>query len=259
VLLAGLSACRELEVLILPFHIKVEPMIPPNTAFGRLTHLQISAHERQDPPDAGLVGLWEVMASGGLPALAKLSVRLEGRWMDVEEVKTGVAPAFEAVAGTLTHLCLILQEAHAVVGVGYELGVAVGKLRRLKDLALALCHTDGRAYDAFAQGLAASGGDCPLPLLWRVAVTFRVDDHANLLASLLLPSVRVFGSSHYTSHAALLTACALRQAGYQHIWAVDCPEGGKDVCRAISQCKLGQRNVDELLDDMSFPMATRGL
>jgi hypothetical protein len=51
--------------------------------------------------------------------------------------------------------------------VGYELGVAVGKLRRLKDLALDLSE-DGRAYHAVAQGLAASGGDRPLPLLWRV-------------------------------------------------------------------------------------------
>jgi hypothetical protein len=29
------------------------------------------------------MGLWELMASGGLPALAKLSVRLEGQWGSV--------------------------------------------------------------------------------------------------------------------------------------------------------------------------------
>jgi hypothetical protein len=103
--LAGVSACRELQVLVLP-RIEVEPLFPPGTAFGRLTHLEISDHEREHPPDAGVMGLWELMASGGLPALAKLSVRLEGRWGGVEEVRTRVAPALEAVAGTLTHLHL---------------------------------------------------------------------------------------------------------------------------------------------------------
>jgi hypothetical protein len=77
------------------------------------------------------------------------------------------------------------------VDVGYELGVAVGKLRRLKDLALGLSE-DGHFYHAFAQGLAASGGDRPLPLLWRVWVSSEVKTNADLLASLLLPSVRVF-------------------------------------------------------------------
>jgi hypothetical protein len=251
VLLAGLSACRELEVLILPPYMEVQPAFPPGATFARLSHLQISASKPEEPPDVGLVGLWEVMASGGLPALAKLRVEIRGHPEVTEEVKTRVAPAFEAVAGTLTHLCLTLHQADAIsVGMGYELGVAVGKLRRLKDLALAL-DDDGRAYHAFAQGLAASGGESPLPLLWRVGVVVEVDDHAGLLPGLLLPSVRVFGSAHGTSHAALLTACALRQAGYKHIWAMHCLEGAQDGCRAIAQCKLGQRNVDELFDDLA--------
>jgi hypothetical protein len=83
-----------------------------------------------------------------------------------------VAPALAAVAGTLTHLELhkfqrwLGLNAYEV-DVAYELGVAVGKLRRLKDLTLSLC-VDARFYRAFAQGLAASGSDYPLPLLWRV-------------------------------------------------------------------------------------------
>jgi hypothetical protein len=64
--LAGVSACRELQVLVLP-HIEVEPLFPTGTAFDRLTHLEISDHEREHPPDAGVMGLWELMASGGLP------------------------------------------------------------------------------------------------------------------------------------------------------------------------------------------------
>jgi hypothetical protein len=77
--LAGVSACRELQVLVLPY-IDVESLFPPGTAFSRLTHLEISDHEREHVPDAGMMGLWDLMASGGLPALAKLGVKAEGQW-----------------------------------------------------------------------------------------------------------------------------------------------------------------------------------
>jgi hypothetical protein len=228
--IAAVSACCELQVLVLPY-IEAEPLFPPGTAFARLTHLEISDHEREHPPDAGVMGLWELMASGGLPALAKFGLRLSRRRMDLKEVRSRVAPALEAVAGTLTHLHLDkyypedqLSEEVAVV---YELGVAVGKLRRLKDLVLSVSN-DGRVLHALAHGLAAGGGDGPLPLLWRVSVVKVMKTHGDLLASVLLPSVRVFSSCHANSRAALLTACALRQAGYKHIWAVewatDCPE-----------------------------------
>jgi hypothetical protein len=40
-LLAGVSACRELENLELPTYIAVEPLFPPGIAFARLTHLEI--------------------------------------------------------------------------------------------------------------------------------------------------------------------------------------------------------------------------
>jgi hypothetical protein len=257
--LAGVSACRELQELVLPLCIRVDPMFPPGTAFARLTHLdirEISDYEREHPPDADVMGLWELMAAGGLPALTKLSVRLEGRaWGDVEEVRTRVVPAFEAVAGTLTHLHLSVWVGRRCwssdeVRVGYELGVAVGKLRRLKDLALSLfLSADGRAYHALAQGLAASGGACPLPLLWRLHVVFPVMTNADLLASLLLPSVRVFGSSHPESgsshRAALLTACALRQAGYKHTWAVWCPGEAQEAVQAIAECRLGDLGGQE--------------
>jgi hypothetical protein len=215
--LAGVSACRELEVLVLP-SIEVEPLFPPGTAFGRLTQLQISDQGREHPPDAGMMGVWELMASGGLPALAKLSLRLEGRWVGVEEVRSRVAPALAAVGGTLTEF----EGAKAgtewgrdEVEVYYELGVAVGKLRRLKNLELMLSD-DGRAYHALAQGLAASGGDCPPPLLWRVTLPVGVGHNADLVASLLLPTVRVFRSNPDYDEEGLLMACAVRQAGYRH-------------------------------------------
>jgi hypothetical protein len=225
--LAGVSACRELQVLVLP-DIMVEPLFPPGTAFDRLTHLEISDYEREHPPDAGAMGLWELIASGGLPALAKLSVRREGRrrGLGLEEVRTRLAPGLEAVAGTLTHLHLEHSTDYAYtsedvemddqrsddVDVAYELGVAMGKLWRLKDLALGLFE-DGRAYQAMAQGLAASGGDRPLPLLWRLMVPREVLDNCDQVASLLLPSVRVFISFHCNKHAPLLTGVLCGKRG----------------------------------------------
>jgi hypothetical protein len=88
--LTGVSACRELQVLLLP-RIEVEPLFPPGTVFARLTHLEISDYERERPPDAGVMGLWEVVEPGGLTALARLSVRFEGRWGGMEEVCVLVA------------------------------------------------------------------------------------------------------------------------------------------------------------------------
>jgi hypothetical protein len=215
--LAAVSSCRELEVLFLPY-IEVEPLFPLGTVFGRLTHLEIHAYAGERPPETGAMGLWELMASGGLPTLAKLRVRLEGcGWEHVEGVRTWVMPALEAVAGTLTHLDLgkWIQDSWP----SDELRVAIGKLRRLKDLALTLSD-NGHGHHSVAQGLVASGGDRPLPLLWRVTVGLMVTENAHLVASLLLPSVRVFVSRHpYVSgtygrnREALLMACALRQAG----------------------------------------------
>jgi hypothetical protein len=238
-LLAGVSTCRELEVLALPA-VKIEPLFPPGTAFTHLTHLEISDFEREHPPGAGVMGPWELMASGRLPALTRLKLKLPGGWKGAEEVKTRMAPAFEAVAGTLTHLYLATPDDAAwVVEAGYELGVAVGKLRRLKDLALGLTK-DGQAYHAVAQGLAASGGDGPPPFLWRVGVVDKVCSAPDLLASLLLPSVRVFVSFYHNSQGALLTACALRQVGYKHTWAVSCPLEAKDAVYAIAQCRFSE-------------------
>jgi hypothetical protein len=176
-LLAALSACRELQVLVLP-DIQVEHCFPPGSVFNSLTHLDISVYEDEDEdedaPDAHGVGLWEVWASGGLPALAKLKVTLIGEPAgDDLKVSARMAPALEAVAGTLTHLdlvksCIPRPMRTSELEGGYMMGVAVGKLRRLRDLTLRVSE-DGRVYHAFAKGLAASGGARPLPLLWAFA------------------------------------------------------------------------------------------
>jgi hypothetical protein len=248
--LAGVSACRELQVLVLPA-IEVGSLFPSGTAFGRLTHLDISDHGEDHTPDAGGTGVWELMASGGLPALAKLDVFLQGRWGGAEEVRSRVVPALDGVAGTLTHLHLVKHYGIKWVSdefeMGYEFGVAVGKLRRLKDLSLVLSR-DGGVYHAVAQGLAASGEEHPLPLLWRVKVGPDVRYNADLLASLLLPlpSVRVFRASYsHIDHQALLTACAMRQVGYKHIWIL--PRGYSDdipAIRAIAPCTVIRESFD---------------
>jgi hypothetical protein len=247
--LAGLSTCSLLQTLVLlamPF----EPLFPPGTAFPRLTHLKIRDYERKHPPDAGAMGVWELMASGGLPALAQLSVTLRGGWGGVKEMRSRVAPALEAVAGTLTHLRLVIE----VVGewrrneveVGYELGAAMGNLRRLKDLHLS-AFNDGQACHAFGQGLAASGGGRPLPLLRRLKLC-EVTTHPDQVASLILvlPSVRILVSSYRDGLCGLLTACALRQTGFQHTWAVAYWPNPRDhrverlheIVRAIVPCQI---------------------
>jgi hypothetical protein len=185
----------------------------------------------------------ELMASGKLPALAELCVALRGWWVGAEGVKTRVAPAFAAVAGTLTNLYLGAEgkdvQWDEMLKMGYEFGVAVGKLRRLKDLALYL-PGQGRFYEAVAQGLAASGEAHPLPLLWRVGV-FAMGGNVDLHTSLLLPSVRVLVTPYFVDdQAILLMACALRQKGYKHVWAFQCRSAGNEaLARGIAQCECG--------------------
>jgi hypothetical protein len=197
-----------------------------------------------------MMGLWELMASGGLPALAKLEVTLRGRWGGLEEMRTRVAPALEAVAGTLTHFCISSWDGEPLsdqVETGYEFGLAVGKLRRLKDLSVGL-FDDGRAYHAMAQGLAASGGECALPLLWRMTVLSDVDANADLVASLILPNVRVFVCSPYhDGRAVLLTACAVRRAGYKHVLLLYVENEKRtdilSILHAIAPCTIGDANI----------------
>jgi hypothetical protein len=257
--LAALSTCRQLEVLSLQ-PVEIKPLFQPGTAFPCLTHLEISDYGREQPPDAGMMGLWELIASGGLPALAKLSVIFKGRWGGVEEVKTRVAPALQAVAGTLTHLCLTHLWSSRKAGeerwfshevdTGFEFGVAVGKLRRLEDLGLSLLGHDGRVYSAFAQGLTASGGGSPPRHLWRVMLPYCGEPNVQGVASLLFPSVRAIFTSHCCDHRRDLIsiACALRQIGYKHTWAASWCNGNEmeEILRPlVTPCRLRRVGVDD--------------
>jgi hypothetical protein len=158
-----------------------------------------------------------------------------------------VAPALEAVAGTLTHLRL--QWHPDDVNVGYELGLAVGKLRRLRDLALDLSN-DGRVYHAFAQGLAASGGGLPSPPAAASRTLFvplacpRVSQ-CRAAAPPAPPPPGCGGFRH--ARTALLTACALRQAGYKTIGDLRYPPEVKDAAGGIApQCRFGGGSVGDV-------------
>jgi hypothetical protein len=244
--LAGMMSCRELEFLALPD--VLEPLFPHGTVFARLTHLQLTDHQREHHPGAGEITLWELMASGGLPALSSLAVKLDGRWRGVDEVRARMVPAFEAVSATLTHLDLDKDDLDPgwlsdEVDMGYALGMAVGKLQRLESLALTLSD-DGRVYHAMAEGLA-SGGGRPLPVLRRLRVSSRIGYNADLVGSLLLPGVRVFGSDClHTSRAALLTACAVRRAGYKHTLVLSMFERElKATVLAITRCPVSDTSL----------------
>jgi hypothetical protein len=79
--------------------------------------------------------------------------------------------------------------------------------------------------------------------LWRVMLPSEVATSADLVSSLLLPSVRVFSSFHPDVPSAVLTACALRQAGYTHTWGLICPalRASDEPCntvRAVVACNV---------------------
>jgi hypothetical protein len=123
--LAGVSACRELQVLVLP-HSAREPLFPRGTAFGRLTHLEISSTGGATLLGPGGMGLWELMMSGGLPALAKLSVMLVGQCIGAVEVKSCLSGALEAVAAPWCTSTSRRQRALPSKGMKWEWGMSWG-------------------------------------------------------------------------------------------------------------------------------------
>jgi hypothetical protein len=166
VVAAGLtSCCATLEALHCPLAVfSALPATGP--AFPRLTELFLLGGENDDvnvaPPT------WGAMTNGRLPALSELLVgtcqgfllggRLEGEGGGLGGHR--VARALEAVAGTLTKLTLMAVGGEdAPAGACYELGAAIGKLRRLRYLHLDFI-SDGRDYHAVGRGVAASGA-CP--------------------------------------------------------------------------------------------------
>jgi hypothetical protein len=235
-LLSGLvSCCDTLEVLHCSWRMfSALPATCPS--FPRLTELRLYM-DGDELEDEDVVfefsgRIWEIMASGRLPALASFLPALASfstdalcqlAWGD----KDGrLARAFEAVAGTLTSLTITDLDRTRLygdsrkgedlpAGAAYELGAAIGKLRRLKYLRLRL-RCDGRDYHAVARGMAASGG---CPDLSELVLHVRKGnlDWLTVEPSLILPSVRdltIYGPC--TEDEALLLCCGLAKIGYRY-------------------------------------------
>jgi hypothetical protein len=141
------SCCDGLERLVVPWGVfsRLPPTCP---TFTRLTHLCVDG---EDGPVDLTSPVWELVAGGLLPALAEL--RLEGhqglswgRGGAGAEGGCRLARALEGVAGTLRRLTIrhYRDRRDPPIETCYEVGLALGKLRRLKSLSLSLFE-DGRA------------------------------------------------------------------------------------------------------------------
>jgi hypothetical protein len=225
-LLPGLtSCCATLEVLDCPWPLFSALRTATCPTFPRLTTLNLEGtHEAVDLTSP----VWDIMADGRLPALASLKVRFfQGvAWGQGEGGGDGndrLSRAFEAVAGTLRRLSLRVgrgDEAETVLvgvpaGAATHLGLAIGKLRRLRYLNLELLR-DGLEYRDLARGIAASGG---CPELFELRIDFIEGHFGEFLDKpcLVVPSLRnlkIF--THSAEDEALLLCCGLVHMGYRH-------------------------------------------
>jgi hypothetical protein len=216
------SCCATLKVL--HCHWTVFSALPATCpAFPRLNELSLEGGE--DDAINLASPAWDIVANGRLPALATLDISSEGDFFlsygEGEGASEGagrLARAFEAVGGTLRrfHLTRYGGDTIQTYEGSYELGAAVGKLRRLRYLQLSLCR-DGGGYHPLGRGLAASGG---CPELFHVEVkALRNRDLLTCEPSLILPSVRDLSIIGYglEEEEALLLCCGLVQVGYKHL------------------------------------------
>jgi hypothetical protein len=159
------SCCEGLERLEVPW--EVFKNLPPTCpAFTRLTHLTFKG-------DAAPIDLsspvWDRVASGLLPALADLHLEANGLWWGNSWRYRGFLRALEeGVAGTLRRLTLQDEsESHSPHSATcHELGVAIGKMRRLTYLSLRLTR-DGKS--CLPRRGAGPGGIGGLPTAARAA------------------------------------------------------------------------------------------
>jgi hypothetical protein len=211
------SCCDTLEVL--ECHLAVFSALPATCpTLPRLTELSLRGGADEDV--SLLSPAWDIMANGRLPALATLELSIpleffvsaqEGEGA-TEGLVIRLARALEAVAGTLRRLTLIVFGTDDLpAGAPHDIGLAIGKLRRLRHLHVYMSMS-GRDYHDMARGLADSGG---CPELFEVEVNRLKGDFEFLTyePSLIVPSVRdlaVYGRG--TEEEALLLCCAMVQA-----------------------------------------------
>jgi hypothetical protein len=241
-LLPGLLSCRAtLEVLHCPW--AVSSALPATFhAFPRLRTLCLQGGPNEDIDLASPA--WELMANGGLPALDALSIT--GRKFRSSCHEAGGAGegagrlvrAFEAVAGTLNRLCLSGDYRDGLPPAAcYELGAAIGKLRHLWGLGLAV-FSNGQAYFAVGRGLADSGGCPELVGIHLQGLTRKSLDWLTYGSGFIVPSVRsLYIAGSCTGEEALLLCCGLLQMGYK-TYAITNLRGrdGNDLPSSIVGC-----------------------
>jgi hypothetical protein len=218
------SCCDTLEVLHCPWAV-FKALSAACPTFPRLVTLSLEGGANEAIELASPA--WDVMANGRLPALARLVIGAARKFSSACHPAGGpgkgarrLARALEAVAGTLRRLTLTvgdsggLLEGGLTLGACYELGAAIGKLRRLRYLQLGL-FSDVRAYHDVGRGLAASGG-CPELLELRLDGAMTSFDCLTHEPSLIVPSVReLWIHGRCTEEEALLLCCGLLQPGLQ--------------------------------------------
>jgi hypothetical protein len=161
--------------------------------------------------------VWDLVASGLLPALADLHLEGSGGLSWGSEGECRLARALEAVAGTLRRLTLRTgaYPKRPPVAACRELGFALGKMRRLTYLSLFLFE-GGRSYHLVGRGVAASGGCPPLERLHLDGVRENLES-LTYEPSLIVPSVRRLSvRGRATEEEALLMCCGLVRMGYKH-------------------------------------------
>jgi hypothetical protein len=225
-LVAGLTSCCDtLEVLHCdPRLFSALPATCPG--FPRLTELQVGG--RGDKDVDFIPRVLDIITTGRLPALADLSISSDSdslmiSLLDVWAEGGGcrLGRALEAVAGTLLRLTLSCSRGDDLPDAAcYELGAAIGKLRRLRFLSLYL-FSDGWGYAAVGWGLAVSGG-CPGLFELRLSGLKKNLEWLTREPSLILRSVRNLQISTTCSEDGaeeepLLLFCALVEAGYKYL------------------------------------------
>jgi hypothetical protein len=220
------SCCDTLELL--HCHWAVFSALPATCpSFARLTELTLGGGRERDT--AFTPGVWDTVAKGGLPALKSFSTSLMFESGGPGKTFYRLARALEAVAGTLQRLSLFGPpeqdppagaEQDPPAGACYELGAAVGKLRRLSHLSIGV-FKDGRDFHYMGQGVAASGG-CPKLFKVEASGITKSVDRLAFKPSLIVPSVRDLSiSGSCTEDEALLLCCGLVEIGSRYCFRYD--------------------------------------
>jgi hypothetical protein len=231
------SCCEGLERLEVPWEI-FKSLPPTCPTFVRLTHLTVKGDDAWIDLTSPV---WDRVANGLLPALTDLHLEAcMGLWWGRNWACRVFLRALEAVAGTLRRLTLDdgTQSDYLNSPACHELGLNIGKMRRLSYLSLRLS-PDGKSYEDIGGGLAASGGCPPLFELHLDGVKRNMGPLA-YEPSLIVPSVRslhISGGVRWEGVEALMLYCELVQMGYKYGLTTELDETYKSCLAAIVKAR----------------------